>query len=163
MEQSTNWIELGLQFLSLFVPAVIAVVGSFALYIKRTRRKKEALRTAIRTEIESAKKLEYIARNIKQRRVSYSSAVASSIYDGHSFELGILEDEERKPIIEYYTNAKILNDMLTTIKELELSDQNVPEEEYEDIRWQLDRVRGLRKSALIHLNSQEVPEDTEFD
>jgi len=163
MDQSPNWIVLGLQFLSLFVPAVIAVFGSFWLYIKRTKRKRKALRTAIRTEIESAKKLEYIAKNIEQNRVSYSSAVASSIYDGHSFELGLLDDEVRKPIIEYYTNARILNDMLITIKELELSDQSVPVEDYEDIQWQLDRVRGLRKSALIHLNSDEVPEETEFD
>ncbi|WP_254272424.1 hypothetical protein [Haloarcula marina] len=182
MNQSPTTTELLLQFLSLFVPALLAVVGSYCVYAKKQNDKEKALKSAIRTEIESAERLEHIGSYLdykrdkneengenygdngnEQKNLPYSSAVSTSLYEGQSFELGLLGEKERTAVVNYYSNAIILNDMVSAVREFEANGEEFPSAEYDYMKWQLDRVRGLRKSALIHLDSDEVPEDTNFD
>lgn len=187
MTQGPTSAELILQFLSLFIPAILAVVGSYAVYWRKQRDKKEALKSAIRTEIESAERLQHISSYVTYKRdesqedepggekeedddqrdyrknMPYSSAVSTSLYEGQSLELGLLGEKERTAVINYYSNAIILNDMISSIREFEVNNGELPAAEYDYMKWQLDRVNGLRKSALIHLDSDKVPEDTNFD
>lgn len=170
MTQGPTTFELILQFLSLFIPAVLAVGGSFAVYSKKQNDKEEALRSTIRSEIESAERLQHIASYIdgqtdgdRQTNLPYSSAVSTSLFEGQSHELGLLSEKERTAVVNYYSSAIILNDIISSIREFEVNDEEFPQAEYDYMRWQIDHVRGLRKSALIHLDSDEVPEDTDFD
>ncbi|WP_273836661.1 hypothetical protein [Halococcus sp. PRR34] len=173
MVQGLTTTELLLQFFSLFLPAILALVGSYALYSKKQTDKENALRSAIRTEIESAERLEHISSYVdndgqgpkgdERPPVPSGLAAATSLYNSHSFELGLLDSRERESVVNYYSNVTILNDMIAAAQESELSDRELLSTEHNYLRWQLDRVRGLRKSALIRLDSDKVPEDTDFD
>ncbi|WP_283402277.1 hypothetical protein [Halorubrum sp. DM2] len=184
MPQGPTAVELLLQFFSLFVPALLAVVGSYTVYSQKQADKKEALRSAIRTEIESAERLQHIGSYLdyerdgegatdeedenedvesEKKNMPYSSAVSTSLYEGQSIELGFLDEKERTAVVNYYSNAIILNDMVSSIREFETNGAEFPSSEYRYMKWQLDRVRGLRKSALIQLDSDKVPQDTDFD
>lgn len=164
MAESITQMEIVIQFLSLFIPAVIALIGSYCLYIHRQRRKKRALKSAIRTEIESADRLEHISNYLYDKeKIPYSAAVSTSVFEGHSFELGLLDSTARKAVVDYYSNAIILNKMIESATNFKSNDIEIPDHEHDNMRWQVKRVRGTRKSALIHLDSDKVPEDTDFD
>ena len=164
MVQWSIEIRLLVQFLSLFVPSIIAVGGSLWIYHCRRKNKREALKTAILTEIESAKRLSETGSHMHSSdSLPYSRVIPTSIYESHSFELGLLDEKERKPVVDYYSNAMIFNDMVITAKEFKVNGEELPQEDFHYMKRQIDKVRGLRKSALIHLGSDNTSENTDFD
>lgn len=127
---TSDWarvIELGVLFFSLFVPAMIGVGGSFALYIIRKFRRANRLRLSLRSELTSLIEMEKMGELNLPAPLSYFH-IPTMIYESSASDLGLLTDEEVEAITAFYSQAEIVNILL---REEGLQ----PEFELENLSW----------------------------
>ncbi|QCS41234.1 hypothetical protein [Natrinema versiforme] len=108
------------------IGAAATLLSSFGLHKRRMNNKEERIRLAIITELKSTEidgdgdknksvfqnTMEYVK---NQERVPENGLADKTVYENVSNELGLLEKEEVKKIVEYYSSLNTLNSMTDNI------------------------------------------------
>lgn len=79
---------------------------------KMAERDINSLRKSILKEIQAMEGLHQLARNYSPGVSVYQELIPSEVYEANSSDIGLLTDDELEAIIEYYTLASIVNDLL---------------------------------------------------
>jgi hypothetical protein len=106
------------------VGTLIGAAAALAAVVLRhkldTRRRKRVLRSSLLSEIRSTEWLteDYLGdlkRNLNERGAVHSH-VPTSVYDGCDDKLGLLNEDERQKVIDYYTYAHIASEQLSEVR-----------------------------------------------
>lgn len=149
-----------LNALALFLPAMIGVFGSYGIYRKRQSDTKSNLREAFIAEMEGTEYLDIWPET--GRTVPAFNFLSVSVYESNTDNLGVLTEEEVSAIVQYYTRAKSVQDVLRLHSEiiaqttgLFASDEKLSDRK-SAIRGAIDKLELARLRAIIHIkNSRE--------
>lgn len=158
--------------LLLVIAAVIGIFGSYGIYLKKKKDKKTALRSALKTELESNEVFDSWIQTADGEDGAPSHLIQpTAAYESNTGNLGLLTDEEVEVITRCYSTAMIMNDVLNWNREVELrtslkqgvSDRN-HQQRIEDITTQLNQLAIKRWVALQtikkHLGESHAPEQS---
>lgn len=99
-----------IQFLSLFIPAIIAVLGSYWIYQKKLAQRREALRWALLSELVFMETLEAWPKEREDPRViPIQDLVPTTVYKSNTDKLGLLSTEEIASVVRFYSTAELVN------------------------------------------------------
>lgn len=109
----------GVGNLLLLIAAVIGVYGSYYLYNKRLNDRREAMRRALKAEMESAFLLDtMIRKGTVGDEVPSDEIHPTTVYEATVDEIGLLTDKEIGLITEFYSSAIATNKSLEWHREL---------------------------------------------
>jgi hypothetical protein len=103
-------------FLAIFIPASVGVLGSYWLYEKRKWDNSRRLRKALLSELEGMVWFDSWPGEVG--RVPPFDPVKSTVYDQNAASLGDLSDKEITHIVEFYTRAKVVGDLIDIQRDL---------------------------------------------
>jgi len=144
--------------LSLFLPAAIAVVGSFALYLFKQYRQRKRVRTAIRTEVTNMADFAELQSDIQdlegdqkppnddldKELVPTAESVPTMNYENLSVQLTLLDEHEYQNIVELYTLLAEHKPVLQKIH----SESKVPMKNQEDLCEDLGEIIEKKSKVL---------------
>lgn len=151
-------LDLVVNFLSLFIPAIVGVGGSFWLYLQRQQNRESNLRSAFVAELEGT---EFLKRwPLEGRTIPAFHFVSVSVYEGNTGRLALLSESETAALVRYYTQAKTVHDALRFHTDIIASSQSSPlntgtkSSDREDaIRGMIDDLELFRQRALLTLRT----------
>jgi len=155
-------------FLSLFIPATIGILGSYYIYSKKQKEREENLRSAFLAEIGGNEYLEKWP--IEGGTVPAFNFLSLSVYEANSGDLALLSNREVSSLVKYYTRAKTVREALDFHTEVIARTQaasfgsDVKSSDREDaIRVLIDKLELSRQRALLMLRSDPSKLPTEGD
>lgn len=147
-------------FFGLFIPASLGVLGSYALYRKRQIDKQHSLRQALRTEIEGMEFLEGWPDRFGAS-VPRTDIFSTTVFEANSNELGLLTEEETKPIVGFYNRLSVVQDLVNIHRQFyievktSLGKSDTDKKKREKLlRSQLDKLSISRHRALLALDKK---------
>lgn len=148
------------QFLGLFVPASVGVLGSFSLYRKRQRDEQRRLRDALKAELKSMEFFYNWPDGFGSNVPEYDF-VAKTVYERNANSLGLLSGKENQNIVEFYTRASIVQGIINKDWEKRLEAETSlhgtdtsKKTRRDGIRKQIDRLSLSRERALLTLEDE---------
>ena len=145
-------------FLSLFIPALIGLWGSYRLYTNKQKQREENLRRAFLAEIERNEYLEKWP--MKGGTIPAFNFLSLSVYESNSGDIALLDEEEVSALVKYYTRAKTVQEFLDFHTEMIARTQATPlgidvksSDREEGIRVLIDKLELSRQRALLILRS----------
>lgn len=103
--------------LFLLAAAVVGVLGSYLLYLKKRREKRQKVRLALKTELEAMTPIE----NWDNENIPAQKIGSDLIYKSNAQDLGLLTDEEVHLITETYTQLDIVQSLIDDYLEISVS------------------------------------------
>lgn len=97
-------------FLAIFIPAMVGLIGSWGLYLKRRVDNIRRLRKALRSELEGM--TWFTLWPDKKRVVPAYDPVPATLYDQNADDLGSLTDAEVTHLVEFYSRAEVTGRIL---------------------------------------------------
>ncbi|WP_411967120.1 hypothetical protein [Haloferax sp. YSSS75] len=156
-----------LNALALFVPAMIGVSGSYYIYRTRQNDLEENLRTAFLAEMEGVEYLDMWPET--NYTVPTYNFLSLSVYESNSDSLGVLTNEEVEAIVQYYTRAKSVQDLLRLHSDIVVQTKGFMESDTglskrkKGVRKSIDRLELARQRAINHIrsarNKEELPKE----
>lgn len=155
--------------LFLLLAAIIGVGGSYGLYWKRQKDRRDRLRHALKAELEA---MDFFNQwpNEFEDTVPSHSILSTKTYEANADGLGLLSKKEIDAIVDFYTSARIIQDQIDW--NFTISFQTEQIEEATDIREEsrkakvsgsLDSLTLKYYRALIRLNEKLGMNDLEED
>ncbi|QAU11661.1 hypothetical protein EKH57_02155 [Halorubrum sp. BOL3-1] len=97
--------NIALDFLSIFIPAIIGVFGTFYLYKKRRTDQQKSLRQSFLAELREVQLLQQWP--IEDRTTPKVRFASNAIYENNAGDLSLLDDDEIEALVRYYTRLQI--------------------------------------------------------
>ncbi|WP_156037879.1 hypothetical protein [Haloferax prahovense] len=149
-----------INFLSLFIPATIGVVGSFCIYIQRQQDRELNLRKAFIAELEGSEVLRKWP--IEERTIPFGNFVSMSVYEGNTNHLALLSEAETSALVHFYTQAKRVKSASEYREQVAArtesssmnSDTNTTSRN-DSLREMIDKLELFRQRALLILKEVE--------
>jgi hypothetical protein len=147
--------DLLLNFLSLFVPAMIGVGGTYHVYKKRQEDTKSNLREAFLSEMEGTEFLENWPTT--SGSVPFYKFLSVSVYESNTDKFGLLSEQEVSAIVRYYSRAKSIQDFLNIHSDLIVRNKSliVTDNKYADrkatLRDAIDKLEISRIRAMQYI------------
>lgn len=155
-------IELTIQFLSLFIPAMFAVFGSYLLYRRKQEDKREALRYSLLGELVFMEALEAWPRERDDPRlVPMQNLVPTQVYETNVDQLGLLTTREIANIARFYSTAQVVNDSIQRAHHEREMNPNA-DIDFSSLQSDIAALKEQRQSALDALD-EALAEDNEFE
>lgn len=159
-------------FLGLFIPGLITVGGSFYIYNRRRRDKRERLRAALRAELVQMHHIEKLPekwedagfdpdgdnKKLDASVVPTSSHISTHVYEANVNSLGELETDEVEAIVEFYTMILYLKDIMDMIS----GGEDVPSDGHSTLFKQMDAYSEYRSNLVSMIDGETDPAELEF-
>lgn len=143
---------------SLFVPAMIAVLGSFGLFLYKQARQRRRVRIAIREEIENMSGISDFAGDIEDLEESQrppnaelekeivptSESLPITNYQNLAGQLTLLTEDEYRAVVDFYTLLSQHKPVLANIH----ADSPVPMRNQEDLCEDASKLDEKRNKLL---------------
>jgi len=144
--------------LSLFLPAIIAVLGSFGLYLFKQSQQRRRARTAIRTEVNNMADFSELQSDLQdlddeqkppnddldREIVPTAESVPTMNYENLSSQLTLLDEAEYEAIVELYT---LLSEHKPVLQKIH-SENDVPMKNQEDLCEDVGEIVQKKKRVL---------------
>ena len=140
-----------MEFLGIFIPALIGVIGSFALYIKRRKDRITKLRLAFRAELSSMKPLETWPEEPDDEALPGHDFTINHVYRANVNEIGLLSVDEINSIVVFYSLADIVESHIDLARDAHAADQEV---DFDSLHKSLNWLDYHRRNALSKINER---------
>lgn len=87
--------------------------------VEKQQRDLDSLRRALLQEILSIEDLHEISRSYAPGYSAYRELVPSTVYQANASEIGLLKQDEVEAVVDYYSLASMVNDLLALQRELD--------------------------------------------
>lgn len=144
---------------SLFAPALIAVLGSFALYLLRQHRLKSRMKIALKTELEQMGDLSSLPEDfediqtpppnddIPPEKVPTPESLPTTVYESSNSQLSLLEPWIYSKVVEFYT---LILRHKPTLRKIHDGDNPIMANQ-EDLYHDAEKLRDKRQELLDNL------------
>lgn len=106
-------------FFGLFIPAILGLAGSYAIYRQRQRDRRKSLRQALKAEIGAMPILQNWPPE-GEKTIPAIDVLTTTIFEQNSTDLGILSDRELSRIVDFYTRAGHVKEALRYHGEIQI-------------------------------------------
>lgn len=153
-------------FLSLFIPAMIGVGGSLYLYHRRQSDRQSRLRDALYAEL---KGMEYLQKwpDVGTTVPAYDFT-STYIFEKNADNMGLLSKKEVESVVDFYTRVNSVRDLLGLhqdflIGESDLTKSNASSRKRKRIvRRAIDKLEISRLRALLSLEENILDEEVKW-
>ncbi|WP_135823925.1 hypothetical protein [Halorussus ruber] len=143
-------------FLSLFLPAMIGVVGSYCLYKKRQNDRRSNLRAAFLAELEGTGLLDVWP----ETNPPAYDFLSVSVYESNTGNLGLLSDAEINALVRYYTRAKTIRGFIEYHSKIIAQTESSYNSDFNrgdrdtGLRGAIDKLELARQRALMTIEKE---------
>lgn len=151
-------IALAIQFLGLFIPAMVAVVGSYWLYRNKQGDQREALRYSLLSELVFMEMLEsWPEERANPRLIPLQNLVPTQAYEANASQLGLLTTNEIANVVRFYSTAQLVNNAVERAHRMNESNPGV-DLDLSSLQEDIAAVKEQRQNAIDALN-EAIKED----
>ncbi|MFK8214638.1 hypothetical protein [Haloferax volcanii] len=157
-------------FLGLFIPGTVTVIGSFYIYQRKESNNAEKLRTALRAELEQMQSLENLpnsweendidphSEKIPEKYMPPSAHVSTAIYESNVGNLGRLNNEEMKAIVDFYSVVIYVKEVMDIIHD----GQDLPQKAHTTVHEYLKQYASVRQGLMDYLDGKKELSEIEW-
>lgn len=155
-------VELLIQFLSLFIPATVAVGGSYILYHKKQEDQREALRWSLLSELTFMETLEAWPKDRSDPRlIPLQKLAPTQAYEANANQLGMLTVNEIANVSRFYSTAQLVNNGIKRAHQERKLNPHI-DIDFSSLQADIAAMKDQRENAIEALNDALKEENDRF-